>query len=131
MRWRVRKAFEYAIENSLLMVLGAVIALIWANLDADGYEAVVHPLHFAVNDIGMVFFFGLAVKEIIEATAPGGALHSFRRALVPVIAAVGGMAGPAAVYVVLAMMAGAPELLRGWAIPCATDIAFSYGTVSS
>jgi NhaA family Na+:H+ antiporter len=79
-----------------------------------------------VNDIGMVFFFGLAVKEIVEATAPGGALHSFRRASVPVIAAVGGMAGPAAVYIALAVAAGAPELLRGWAIPCATDIAFSY-----
>lgn len=108
------------------MVLGTVIALCWANIDPAGYEAAVHPLHFAVNDIGMVFFFGLAVKEIIEATAPGGALHSFRRASVPVIAAVGGMVGPAAVYVALAMVAGAPELLRGWAIPCATDIAFSY-----
>lgn len=126
MRLRFRKAFEYAVENSVLMVLGTIIALVWANIDPAGYEAAVHPLHFAVNDIGMVFFFGLAVKEIIEATAPGGALHSFGRASVPVIAAVGGMAGPAAVYVVLAMMAGAPELLRGWAIPCATDIAFSY-----
>lgn len=126
MRVRFRKAMEFAVENSLLMVLGTVIALIWANTDPAGYEAAVHPLHFAVNDIGMVFFFGLAVKEIIEATAPGGALHSFRRASVPVIAAVGGMAGPAAVYVTLATVAGAPELLRGWAIPCATDIAFSY-----
>ncbi len=123
---RFRKALEFAVENSLLMVLGTVIALIWANTDPAGYDAAVHPLHFAVNDVGMVFFFGLAVKEIIEATASGGALHSFRRAAVPVIAAVGGMAGPAAVYVALAAFAGAPELLRGWAIPCATDIAFSY-----
>lgn len=126
MRIRFRKAMKFAVENSLLMVLGTAIALIWANADPVGYEAAVHPLHFAVNDIGMVFFFGLAVKEIIEATAPGGALHSFRRASVPIVAAVGGMAGPAAVYVTLAVAAGAPELLRGWAIPCATDIAFSY-----
>jgi len=125
-RIRVRKAVEFAVENSLLMVLGAVVALIWANTAPDGYEAAVHPLHFAVNDIGMVFFFGLAVKEIIEATAPGGALHSFRRASVPIIAAVGGMVGPAGLYVVLATGLGVPELLRGWAIPCATDIAFSY-----
>lgn len=126
MRIRVRKAVEFAVENSLLMVLGAVVALIWANTAPDGYEAAVHPLHFAVNDIGMVFFFGLAVKEIIEATAPGGALHSFRRASVPIIAAVGGMLGPAGLYIVLATGLGVPELLRGWAIPCATDIAFSY-----
>lgn len=126
MRVRFRKALEFAVENSLLMVLGTVIALIWANADPAGYDAAVHPLHFAVNDIGMVFFFGLAVKEIVEATAPGGALYSFRRASVPIIAAVGGMAGPAVVYLTLATVAGAPELLRGWAIPCATDIAFSY-----
>jgi NhaA family Na+:H+ antiporter len=126
MRIRVRKGVEFAVENSLLMVLGAIIALIWANTTPDGYEAAVHPLHFAVNDIGMVFFFGLAVKEIIEATAPGGALHSFRRASVPVVAAIGGMLGPGGLYVLLATGFGVPELLRGWAIPCATDIAFSY-----
>jgi hypothetical protein len=59
----VRKAVEFAVENSLLMVLGALIALIWANTTPQRYDAVVHPLHFAVNDVGMVFFFGLAVKE--------------------------------------------------------------------
>ena len=123
---RLGHALKFAIENSLLMVLGATVALVWANLDQAGYAATVHPLHFVVNDIGMVFFFGLAVKEIVEATAPGGALHSLRRALVPVIAAVGGMVGPAAIYVASAFAAGAPELVRGWAIPCATDIAFSY-----
>jgi hypothetical protein len=64
MRIPVRKGVEIAVENSLLMVLGAIIALIWANATPDGYEAAVHPLHFAVNDIGMVCFFGLAVKEI-------------------------------------------------------------------
>lgn len=126
MRVRVRTALRFASENSLLMVLGTVIALAWANVDPPGYAKAVHPLHFVVNDVGMVFFFGLAVKEIIEATAPSGALHSLRRAAVPVVAAVGGMAGPAAVYVTLAILMGAPELLRGWAVPCATDIAFSY-----
>jgi NhaA family Na+:H+ antiporter len=83
-------------------------------------------LHFVVNDIAMVFFFGVATKEIVEATAPGGALHSVRRAGLPIIAAVGGMAGPALLYVGLALAFGLPEILNGWAIPCATDIAFSY-----
>ena len=121
-----RRAWNVARANSLLMVAGALLALLWANLDPAGYEQFTHPMHFAVNDIAMVFFFGLAVKEIIEATAPGGALHSFRRAAVPVIAAVGGMAGPALIYIAIAASAGRPDIYRGWAIPCATDIAFSY-----
>ena len=108
------------------MVSGALFALIWANVDPAAYERFTHPLHFAVNDIAMVFFFGLATKEIIEATAPGGALHSLRRAGLPVLAAVGGMAGPALLYVAMATAAGRPDIIRGWAIPCATDIAFSY-----
>ena len=120
------RAWQVARANSLLMIAGAVTALIWANFDQEGYEAFTHPLHFAVNDIAMAFFFGLAVKEIIEATAPGGALHSFRRAAVPVIAAVGGMTGPALIYVGIAAAFGRPDVYRGWAIPCATDIAFSY-----
>ena len=126
MRSRFRTAIEFSVENSLLMVIGTVIALVWANLDVTGYDGAAAYLQFAVNDVGMVFFFGLAVKEVIEATAKGGALHSSRRAAVPVIAAVGGMAGPAAVYVAVVTLAGTPELLGGWAIPCATDIAFSY-----
>jgi len=120
------RAWHFARANSLLMVSGAVIALIWANLSPEGYERFTHSLHFAVNDVAMAFFFGLAMKEIIEATAPGGALHSFRRGGLPVIAAIGGMAGPALLYVGMAAATGRPDLARGWAIPCATDIAFSY-----
>ncbi len=108
------------------MIGGAVIALVWANLDHESYERLTHPVHFFVNDIAMAFFFGLATKEIIEATAPGGALHSLRRAAVPVLAAVGGMAGPALLYVAFAYLVERPDIVRGWAIPCATDIAFSY-----
>lgn len=108
------------------MVAGAIGALVWSNLDHASYERATQPLHFAVNDIAMAFFFGLAMKEIIEATAPGGALHSLRRAALPVVAAVGGMVGPALLYVGQAIVAGRSDILRGWAIPCATDIAFSY-----
>lgn len=83
------------------------------------------PLHFWVNDIGMVFFLALAAKEVFEATLPGGALASRRQAVSALAAAVGGMAAPAAIYAVLVAMLGPSDLLRGWAIPCATDIAFS------
>lgn len=121
------KLWRIVIDNSLLLVAGAVTALVWANIDLASYDRIAHgPLHFAVNDIGMVFFFALAAKEVFEATLPGGPLASPRKAATPILAAVGGMAGPALLYVALVSSAGDPALVRGWAIPCATDIAFSY-----
>lgn len=116
----------FILDNSLFLILGAVAALGWANLDHASYDRVTHALHFAVNDVGMVFFFALATKEIVEATLPGGPLASPREAAVPLLAAVGGMAVPAGLYILQAGLSGRPDLFPGWAIPCATDIAFSY-----
>jgi NhaA family Na+:H+ antiporter len=116
---------RFIFDNSLLLLVGTVAAVIWANLDAASYERIAHYLHFAVNDVGMVFFFALAAKEVFEATLPGGPLASPRRALLPLAAAVGGMVVPALIFVTLAATRGPSELIRGWAIPCATDIAFS------
>src|SRR5687768_4124976 len=116
---------SFIFDNSLLLLAGTIAAVIWANVDLTGYEQIAHPLHFWVNDVGMVFFFALAAKEVFEATLPGGPLASPRRALSPLAAAVGGMAAPALIYVGLASILGPAELVRGWAIPCATDIAFS------
>jgi NhaA family Na+:H+ antiporter len=115
----------FVLDNSLLLLAGTAAAVVWANIDFDGYDAIAHPLHFVVNDIGMVFFFALAAKEVFEATLPGGALASARRAFSPLAAAVGGMAAPAVIYLGLAWARGPADLARGWAIPCATDIAFS------
>ena len=56
---------------------------------------------------------------------PGGPLASPRQALSPLAAAVGGMVAPAVIYLALSSRVGPAELSRGWAIPCATDIAFS------
>lgn len=120
------KLWRLVIDNSLLLVIGAVSALVWANLDLESYEHYAHAIHFAVNDIGMVFFFALAAKEVFEATLPGGALASPRKAATPVLAALGGMAAPAAIYIAIVSWTGSPELSRGWAVPSATDIAFSY-----
>jgi Na+:H+ antiporter, NhaA family len=114
------------IDRSGLLIVGSVLALLWANLDLDSYRDVRQALRFAVNDIGMAFFFALATKEVVEATAPGGPLHSPRRSAMPVVAAVGGMAGPVLVYIGLVTVLGRSDLMRGWAIPTATDIAFSY-----
>src|SRR5687767_4557633 len=121
-----RRAITAFMDNSGFLVLGTAIALIWANVDREGYVRVTHPLHFVVNDIVMAFFFALAAKEVVEATAPGGALHSPRRAALPLMAAVGGMLGPALIFVTLTIVLDRPNLERGWAIPTATDIAFSY-----
>jgi NhaA family Na+:H+ antiporter len=121
-----RGVLAFILDNGLLLVAGTVLALLWANIDHVSYERVAHALEFAVNDVGMVFFFALATKEIVESTLPGGALATRREAAVPVLAAVGGMAAPAGLFALQATFFGHPELLRGWAIPCATDIAFSF-----
>jgi NhaA family Na+:H+ antiporter len=116
---------RFIFDNSLLLLAGTIAAVVWANLDLASYDRIMHPLHFWVNDIGMVFFFALAAKEVFEATLPGGPLASPRQAAAPLAAAVGGMVAPALIYVALTSTSGAAELSRGWAIPCATDIAFS------
>ncbi len=84
------------------------------------------PMVVWVNDLWMaVFFFlvGLEIKrEFVE-----GELADRRQAALPAVAALGGMAVPAAIYA--AVNAGDPVALRGWAIPSATDIAFAIGVL--
>ena len=82
---KLRQATKTFVNNSGLLMLGTLIALVWANLERESYVRFAHSLHFIVNDIGMAFFFALAAKEVIEATAPGGALHSPRRAAMPLV----------------------------------------------
>jgi NhaA family Na+:H+ antiporter len=124
----LRAASRALVDQSLVLPIGAIAALVWANLWSASYDRFVHALYFVVNDVGMAFFFALATKEVVEATAPGGALSSVRRAATPVWAALGGMIAPAALYLWYVRIVGEPGLARGWAIPCATDIAFSYLT---
>ncbi len=89
-------------------------------------------VHFLINDILMALFFAIAAKEVWESLLPGGALSNPRKAATPLLATVGGIVGPAGIYLLGVMMFDAPnpdgvrELFPGWAIPCATDIAFSY-----
>jgi NhaA family Na+:H+ antiporter len=79
-----------------------------------------------INDGLMTLFFlllGLEIKrEVIE-----GRLATWSRVLLPAIAAVGGIAVPAAIY--FAVQQNDPETLRGWAVPAATDIAFALGVI--
>jgi hypothetical protein len=76
----------FAAEHLLLLPLGAAIALVWANTGPESYFRFSYAAAFVVNDVAMVFFFGLMTKEVVQATAPGGVLHPWRRALLPVIA---------------------------------------------
>jgi NhaA family Na+:H+ antiporter len=82
-----------------------------------------------VNDIAMVFFFGLITKEVIEATAPGGVLHSWRKAMLPVIASVAAAAVPALLYGRVVDALDEPMLAFGWPVPMATDLAIGYFVV--
>lgn len=121
--------------GAILLLAGAVVALVWANSPwSAGYAAlsdtVVGPaaLHldltvaqWATDGLLAIFFFvvGLELKrEMVD-----GQLRRPSTAIVPILAAVGGMAVPALVYTLVNTQAGgSPE---GWAIPVATDIAFA------
>jgi NhaA family Na+:H+ antiporter len=142
----VRNTIRFLLENSLFLILGAVAGLVWANVDHQGYEALLHfpilqndwigvlheghrvvTLHYLVNDFLMALFFAIAGKEVWEAFLPGGPLSNPKKAATPLIATIGGIVVPALVYLAGAGAIGQmAELGRGWAVPCATDIAFSY-----
>ena len=79
--WRaaVPRLSRFAVEHLLLLPLGAAIALVWVNTRPESYYRFAYAAGFAVNDVAMVFFFALMVKEVVEATAPGGVLHPWRR----------------------------------------------------
>ena len=126
MKWKLQGYIKFFVENSLLLILGTATGLVWANVNLETYSEISHYLHFAINDIGMAFFFGIAAKEVFEAVLPGGPLASRKEAAMPLMATLGGMLAPALFYVFGAMLLSRPDLTRGWAIPCATDIAFSY-----
>ena len=84
-------------------------------------------IHFVINDILMALFFAIAAKEVWESLLPGGALSNPRKAATPLLATVGGIAGPALIYIIGCYFTGTQDIFgKGWAVPCATDIAFSY-----
>jgi len=127
-RWRssVPRLSRFAVEHLLLLPLGAAIALVWANTAPESYYPFSYSIAFAVNDVAMMFFFGLMAKEVVEATAPGGVLHPWRRALLPVIASIGATVVPALLLIRAVDWLEEPALVVGWPVTFATDIAVSY-----
>jgi len=142
------RVWNFLAEYSLLLIIGAVLALLWANTNPETYHHFVEfviwdhapighlhdghrtlTLHYLVNDLLMAFFFAIAAKEVWEAIIlENGSLRG-KKAATPLFATAGGMLGPIAVYLVLAMVMGSETydaVKNGWAIPTATDIAFSY-----
>jgi NhaA family Na+:H+ antiporter len=133
--------FKRTASSSLLLLLATLVALAWANSRfGDGYfhlwqidltislgrvQLTQSLLHWINDGLMAIFFFtvGLEIKREILV----GELASPKKALLPAVAALGGMLIPAAIYLVF--NAGT-EASRGWGVPMATDIAFSLGAIA-
>ena len=130
----LRNLLTHEASGGLILMASAAIALLVANSPvADLYTATLahkiaglSVLHW-INDALMTLFFVLVGLEIKRELLDGH-LASWQHRLLPGIAAAGGMLAPALVY--LALNASSPETMRGWAIPAATDIAFSLGVLA-
>ena len=140
---RIRNLFRGEAAGGVVLGLAALAALLVSNSPLAGaYEAFVtlpgeirlgvdwlvlsKPLVVWVNELWMALFFFLVGLEI-KAEVLEGQLASVRQALVPAGAALGGMLVPALIYTLINL--GHPPALSGWAIPTATDIAFSLGVL--
>ena len=136
----IQRILAIEAASGIILLVATAVALTWANLWPGSYAELWHtpiggrvgpwsyeqPLHFWVNDGLMTIFFfvvGLEIRrEIFE-----GELASFKKAALPLAAAVGGMVVPAVIFAVLNMgRAGT----AGWAVPMATDIAFAVGVLT-
>jgi NhaA family Na+:H+ antiporter len=116
----------FILDYLLALPFGCVLALLWANTLPESYYRFAHTLTFLVNDIGIVFFFALIAKEVVEATLPDGALHPWRRAALPVAAAIGSVVVSIVCYLAFLQHIGEPMLISGWVAACAIDIPGSY-----
>ena len=134
--------FQLEAASGLVLLIAAIIALVISNSNLSElyFNTLEQYLFIGVNNFGLklsvhhwindllmaVFFFFVTLeikREFIQ-----GELSNLKKALLPIIGAVGGMVIPALVYVSINL--GNSETLNGWAIPSATDIAFSLGILS-
>jgi len=134
--------FKLEAASGLVLLIAAILALIISNGSlADLYFHTLEKylfiginefglklsVHHWINDALMAIFFFFVTLEIKREFIQGE-LSNLKQAMLPIIAAVGGMIIPALFYVVINF--GNSETMNGWAIPSATDIAFSLGILS-
>ena len=134
--------FKLEAASGLLLLIGATVALILSNSDLSEYYFNILKTHILfgtqnfgldlsvlhwINDVLMCVFFFVVTLEI-KREFINGELSGPKQASLPIIAAIGGMAVPAIIYVIINFETG--NTLKGWAIPSATDIAFSIGVLS-
>jgi NhaA family Na+:H+ antiporter len=155
-------------EFSLPLIFGVVAGLVLANIDYPLYDRLINAplinenvkflghlinLKFLINEFFMMFFFGIATKEITESVLPGGALNPPSKAINPLLGTLGGVLGPIVFFLLFAaifLSEGIPDVpgaimrsltpggiskdlfnqpeivFRGWGIPTATDIALAW-----
>ena len=134
--------FKLEAASGLILLIAAVFALIISNstfsdfyfnslnihisFGLDDFGLDLSVLHW-INDALMAVFFFVVTLEI-KREFINGELSKPKQALLPIIGAVGGMLVPALIYIIINFKTG--NTLRGWAIPSATDIAFSIGVLS-
>ena len=134
--------FKLEAASGLVLLISAILALIISNsnLSSIYFETLNKYLFIGINNFGIklsvlhwindalmaIFFFFVTLE--IKREFLQGELSNIKQALLPIIAAVGGMVVPALFYVFINY--GDSETLNGWAIPSATDIAFSLGVLS-
>tara|TARA_B110000438_G_scaffold289997_1_gene325209 strand:+ start:664 stop:1836 length:1173 start_codon:yes stop_codon:yes gene_type:complete len=134
--------FKLEAASGLILLISAFIALLWSNSDSSTlyFDILNKYLFIGVNNFGLklsvlhwindalmaVFFFVVTLE--IKREFLQGELSKPKQAMLPIIGAIGGMLVPALIYIFINIKS--PETLRGWAIPSATDIAFSLGVLS-
>ena len=134
--------FKLEAASGLLLLISAVIALFISNSNLSNlyFETLNRYLFVGINNFGIkmsllhwindalmaVFFFFVTLE--IKREFLQGELSNRKQALLPIIAAIGGMLVPALIYIYINFQTG--DTLKGWAIPSATDIAFSLGVLS-
>ena len=134
--------FKLEAASGIVLLFAAVIALIISNSELSNlyFSTLERYLFIGINNFGLklsvlhwindalmaIFFFFVTLE--IKREFLQGELSNIKQALLPIIAAVGGMLVPALIYVFINL--GDGETLKGWAIPSATDIAFSLGVLS-
>jgi NhaA family Na+:H+ antiporter len=140
--WRgIHQTLQQDTVGGALLVVATALALVLANTGASEFYLSVRDFTFgpealhlnlsvgawAADGLLAIFFFvvGLELKEEFVA----GKLRNPKTAALPIAAAVGGVAVPALIYVLVNLQSG-PDALQGWAIPAATDIAFAVAVIA-